>query len=108
MVCPPLLGIYDGISETDIVKLLGDPNDEQMDGMFKKISYESSALALFRKDEIYMLGVTNFARQLRRHRQGWIANLCPMGAKLGDTSMKPGATVTNDGTGSVSNHAVGR
>jgi hypothetical protein len=100
MDCPPLLGIYDGFSETDIVKLLGDPSHEQMDGMFKKISYEKlGAWFYFARTKVYMLGVTNFAPTAKAPPcKDGLQTCAPWERNWGDTSMKPGATVTNDGT----------
>jgi hypothetical protein len=95
MNCPPLLGIQDGTSEDTLVEKLGNPSDQKIDGITKKIGYSDlGAWFYLEKRKVYMIGVvSNTAppckdgtQTCNRWERDW-----------GNTKLQPGATVTKGG-----------
>jgi hypothetical protein len=59
MNCPALVGIRDGTSEEVVVEKLGTPSRAQIDGVTKKIEYDSfNTWFYLEKRQVYYLGVS--------------------------------------------------
>jgi hypothetical protein len=63
MNCLPLLGIQDGTSEDTLVEKLGNPNNQKIDGVTKKMDYSNlGAWFYLEKRKVYMMGVVSTPR----------------------------------------------
>jgi hypothetical protein len=62
MECPPLVGIQDGTTEDVVLKALGKPSHEQIDGVTKKMEFENLRIWIYLKQsKVYMIGVKDSA-----------------------------------------------
>jgi hypothetical protein len=58
--CPPVVGLYDGDAEQEVVRKLGKPDKARISGVTKSLYY--SKLGLFfnlEREQVYMLGIND-------------------------------------------------
>jgi hypothetical protein len=72
MDCPPLVGIQDGTTEDVVLRKLGKPSHEQIDGVTKKLEFEKLRVWFyFKQSKVYVMGVkdsTAFKEHWRSER----------------------------------------
>jgi hypothetical protein len=100
--CPILFGIRDGTSENALLEKLGNPTNEEIDGVTKRIEYQQlGAWFYLEKKKVYMIGVVGNAAPPCKAGK---LTCSPWERDWGSTKLAPGITVTEGG--SIGEHSA--